>query len=166
MLSSRKVPGINAWRGNKFNILNLTRVTTSGRVIFEIDGLRFIAISCVVFLHFLAQIAPKNNLPLSYSGYNGISRIIYWIGSQGHYGVQLFFVISGLVLGLQFTNAHRNGNPAPALRVFYLRRITRLEPPYILSLIVSYVIVALLFSRGLIKNGDDFWGGAFTALRC
>lgn len=51
-------------------------------------------------------------------------------------GVQLFFVISGYVLGVPFLKHHQNGHPAVPLRNFYKRRLTRLEPPYLLSLLL------------------------------
>ena len=61
----------------------------------------------------------------------------------GYLGVELFFVISGLIISYPFISAHFGGQQYPSLRNFYLRRITRLEPPYFLVMFGSYLFVRL-----------------------
>ncbi|HEV7705507.1 MAG TPA: acyltransferase, partial [Gemmatimonadaceae bacterium] len=62
--------------------------------------------------------------------------------ATGHYGVHLFFIISGFVLALPFA-AHRfAGRPPVKLRAYFLRRLTRLEPPYIIAMVGFAVALA------------------------
>jgi peptidoglycan/LPS O-acetylase OafA/YrhL len=60
-------------------------------------------------------------------------------------GVELFFVISGLVLGLPFARSHARISGPVSLKCYFLRRLTRLEPPYIVNM--------LLAAAGLIAVG-------------
>lgn len=50
-------------------------------------------------------------------------------------GVLLFFVISGFILALPFALQHQRGGERVSLRAYFLRRLTRLEPPYLLTLL-------------------------------
>ena len=118
-------------------VARLARVTSSGRTIEEIDGLRFVAISFVFMQHFqqaLVSTAPHGPQPTP-----------LWVLENAHFGVELFFVLSGFVLGLPFVHAHVQREPQVSLRAYFpgretrkyfLRRLTRLEPPYILSLVL------------------------------
>ena len=58
-------------------------------------------------------------------------------------GVQLFFVISGYILALPFASYALKGGKKISLRSFYLRRVTRLEPPYLLAMILMFVLLVL-----------------------
>ena len=127
-------------------VARLARVTSSGRTIEEIDGLRFVAISFVFMQHFqqaLVSTAPHGPQPMP-----------LWVLENAHFGVELFFVLSGFVLGLPFVRAHVQREPQVNSRgyflgretgkyfpgretgKYFLRRLTRLEPPYILSLVL------------------------------
>ena len=111
----------------------------------EVDGLRFIAISVVLFHHLLAMF-------LSGSGRSPeVHTYSEWFAAAdqswlvipaycGHFGVNLFFVISGFILALPFAKRAFNGKAAPDLKSYYLRRVTRIEPPYLLNLIVIFLI--------------------------
>ena len=117
-------------------LLNLRRITTTGNFVPEIDGLRFIAISSVVLYHINGYLLLRNH----YAYTRGIARDsqIFSIFTPGALGVQLFFVISGLVLGMPFASWLTRGGKAVSLRSYFLRRLTRLEPPYILTLLVLF----------------------------
>lgn len=71
-----------------------------------------------------------------------------WLGDTGRYGwlgVEAFFVISGLVIPYSILRAF----PEYSLRdypTFIARRMTRLEPPYLISLLLVLVL-ALLASQ-------------------
>ena len=61
---------------------------------------------------------------------------------EGGYGVSIFFMISGFILSLPFAKAHFNKNPDKkniSLKRYYLRRLIRLEPPYIIALIIFFI---------------------------
>jgi peptidoglycan/LPS O-acetylase OafA/YrhL len=58
----------------------------------------------------------------------------------GHHGVELFFTISGFVLALPFAAHYLTGARPVRLGAYYLRRLTRLEPPYFVAMIGFFVL--------------------------
>ena len=61
---------------------------------------------------------------------------------EGGHGVALFFMISGFILSLPFARKHLNKGAevkAVNLKQYYIRRLIRLEPPYIIALILFFV---------------------------
>lgn len=132
--------------------LSFKRITSSGNFIPEIDGLRFIAITSVVLLHLsnfiTTKYVTKNNDDLDFS-------FLKHILSHGHIGVPLFFVISGYILGMPFAKFHLKNGDSVNLKNYFIRRLTRLEPPYILvmtALLFGAVYVAQTIS---LKNGIE-----------
>lgn len=127
----------------------LSRVTSSGEFIAEIDGLRFVAIAAVV-LHHIASIYMESSarfggevrFPRDWRRLSDESTLIHGLW-QGYFGVHLFFVISGFVLGLPFVRHYLSGRPAPSIRNYFMRRVTRIEPPYILNMLVCFGLIAL-----------------------
>jgi peptidoglycan/LPS O-acetylase OafA/YrhL len=117
----------------------LSRITSSGVFITEVDGLRFVAIMSVVLMHqlssFLNNVEPFGavNLPADYPGLMKQDFLIRLL-RYGDFGVPLFFLISGFVLALPFARARFESAPRPSLKAYYLRRLTRLEPTYVISL--------------------------------
>ncbi len=123
--------------------MRLQRITTSSRWIPEVDGLRFVAISSVLLIHILAQMNSHAHLyGLHTSGHEAFVAAMYQLGR----GVQLFFAISGYILAQPFLRQYVDGGKPVRLGSFYLRRLTRLEPPYILSLLI-YAVSLLLLHR-------------------
>lgn len=118
------------------------RVVSSGRFLPELDGLRFLAIVPVVLFHATMSLYLKH----AESGGTQVSAIdgsqgdavfrslVGWIVAHGFLGVQLFFLISGFVVTLPFARHYLLGARAPRLQAFYLKRLTRIEPPYIIAL--------------------------------
>lgn len=110
----------------------LSRVTSSGEFIAEVDGLRFLAIAPVVVFHvrnyLLANPVADYTAPAELDWAARVTH--HW-----HYGVQLFFIISGFVLALPFARARLRGAAPVGLRDYYLRRLSRLEPPYALVML-------------------------------
>jgi peptidoglycan/LPS O-acetylase OafA/YrhL len=118
---------------------SLSRETSSGRFIPEMDGLRFVAISMVILYHLNGYLMTKTVF------YEHGSSAPDWLCRSalvGFHGVELFFVISGFILALPFAAHHLSGAPAVSLRKYYLRRLTRLEPPYFVTI---FLLLALGF---------------------
>jgi peptidoglycan/LPS O-acetylase OafA/YrhL len=63
---------------------------------------------------------------------------------KGWIGVDVFFAISGFILGLPFSRHFRLGEPAVALGPYFLRRLSRLEVPYVLSLLLAFLALGML----------------------
>jgi peptidoglycan/LPS O-acetylase OafA/YrhL len=120
-------------------LAHISRETSSGRFIPEMDGLRFAAIGMVILFHLNGYLTAKSPF------YHAAPPTSDWLAQAaivGFRGVELFFVISGFILGLPFA-AHYLKAAAPVnLRKYYLRRLTRLEPPYIIALLVLFLLAA------------------------
>ncbi len=118
------------------------RVTSKGDYLPEIDGLRFLAIFFVFIFHAYGFFLSKN--PDTVKEINKIHHFFHFLCRDGDKGVPIFFTISGFILAIPFGNAIlKNGRPV-SLRKFFLRRLTRLEPPYILALLILFTGLLLL----------------------
>lgn len=146
------------------------RVTTTGNFIAEIDGLRLMAIGTVLLFHLALNLSIKSPAAYPVAGQG------HWISSITHYGahgVELFFIISGFILALPFAAHHLTGGKQVRLGSYYMRRVTRLEPPYIISLIGMFVLIlwfknvdvaeytrhflaSLTYSHNLIYRAESF----------
>jgi peptidoglycan/LPS O-acetylase OafA/YrhL len=115
-----------------------SRVTSGGAFIPEIDGLRFFAIITVVFHHLATQV-ERQVLRGPYAVEEGGSGWLLGIAHYGGVGVQVFFAISGFILAMPFAKAALTGGRPVALKEYFWRRLTRLEPPFILCMVVLYV---------------------------
>jgi peptidoglycan/LPS O-acetylase OafA/YrhL len=126
--------------GSKSFLERFSRVTTSGKFISEIDGLRFIAIGTVVLFHIAVSLRIRNAAAFTIPAGN----LLGGIASKGFHGVELFFIISGFILAMPFAAHHLKKKPAVRLGSYYLRRVTRLEPPYILSMLLLFAAIIIL----------------------
>lgn len=118
-------------------LAKFSRETSSGRFIPEVDGLRFAAIGMVVLFHLNGYLTTKSEL------YAASPARVDWLAQValvGFRGVELFFVISGFILGLPFAAHLIKGAPRVHLRKYYLRRLTRLEPPYFAAAILLFLL--------------------------
>jgi peptidoglycan/LPS O-acetylase OafA/YrhL len=135
----------------RITLNSFRRITSDGAYIPEIDGLRFIAILSVVFLHcyaeFLNRMAtgatPGQNgsgntpFPTGMDNQHGLLRLLW----HGGYGVAVFFAISGFILAWPFARQHLQAGRMVNLRFYFLRRLTRLEPPYIVVLLIRSILL-------------------------
>ena len=90
----------------------------------ELDGLRGIAIGMVLIWHFFA--VPARFAPATLLAYTMIPLRLLWTG------VDLFFVLSGFLIGGILLDARDSSN---YFRVFYTRRFFRIVPAYALTLL-------------------------------
>lgn len=120
-------------------ISSFKRITTNNHYIPEIDGLRFVAIFSVLLHHLHAYF--KTVYSGSTSNYTSLWENVL---TEGWNGVELFFMISGLVLSLPFARYYIQGAKKPKLRDYYIRRLTRIEPPYILCMIFLYLVFMVM----------------------
>jgi peptidoglycan/LPS O-acetylase OafA/YrhL len=106
-------------------MLQFRRITTQKRFIPQIDGLRFVAIGSVVLFH-LYSVLEHGAVPEPFPLNTDLAKR----------GVELFFAISGFILGVPFASRYLLGSPRVNLKQYFFRRLTRLEPPYFISLFV------------------------------
>ena len=130
----------------------------------EIDALRGIAAIIVVLYHYIILYDEK---------FGHIKENYIEIFSFGHYGVQLFFIISGFVIYMSVLKVRSTSD-------FLTKRAIRLYPTYIFAIIVTFAVVGIS-SLGTLKTGaadmlvnltmfQDFFGfknvdGVYWSLR-
>ncbi|MBB6372759.1 acyltransferase family protein [Chryseobacterium shigense] len=111
----------------------LQRVTAGGKKILYIDGLRFFCVITVFIEHFIDYYCDKN---LFFAENYTVINYKY-IGSTGIY---LFFSISGFIIGLPFIRQYVYKQGTVSIKDYFIRRLTRLEPPYIILLISLFIL--------------------------
>lgn len=107
----------------------------------QVDGLRGIAVIIVLLFHFL------NNSYSNSNELNGFEMIISKITSFGWAGVNLFFVISGFLIG---TILLRNKSKKNYFSTFYKRRFLRILPLYFVFLF-SYLLTKFLIDNNSLQ---------------
>lgn len=135
----------------------LTRVTSSGEFIPQVDGLRFLSMQLVLAHHVFAAYLEQTHrlgteqLPRDWALIADRSPLVNWVLHMT-IGVPLFFVLSGFVLAIPFARRSLDGQPAPSWKGYLTRRLIRLEPPYILNMLVMFLIIVIPWHQ------NDPWG--------
>lgn len=106
--------------------------TPSARHIPELDGIRGIAILLVLIWHFVASIIPTQSNTLG----DMIRQLLGFTWS----GVDLFFVLSGFLIGGILLD---QCDTPHYFKAFYARRISRVFPLYYVWLIIFIVLMLL-----------------------
>ena len=129
----------------------LSRRTSSGRYLPEVDGLRFVAIALVIVSHTYgvmalfsrggAMVLPFGDVHVAAPSGALFETLIH----QGGKAVLLFFALSGFILALPFVSARAGQGEPVRVRRYYMRRLTRLEPPYLL-VITLFLLVGVVVS--------------------
>jgi peptidoglycan/LPS O-acetylase OafA/YrhL len=83
---------------------------------------------------------------------------------NGAAGVELFFFISGYILAYPFLLGQ-----APSLRNFYARRLTRLEPPYLLIVLTCFLMLTVSGyqpqnATAFYKSATPLWQSALASM--
>jgi peptidoglycan/LPS O-acetylase OafA/YrhL len=128
-------------------IINLFKRTTSAKnFIPEIDGLRFIAIFTVLLFHFHFQLVKSiQDLTVYDFDDTGFWSSGWWF-VRLDLGVKVFFGISGFILSIPFFNQYWFNGKKVDLKSYFVRRLTRLEPPFIIAL-TGFLIVHLFILK-------------------
>ncbi|PIB34637.1 hypothetical protein BFP72_04035 [Reichenbachiella sp. 5M10] len=120
---------------------------TSGKYIEEIDGLRFFAIFPVLIHHLAERLIRLSET----SGQATSLDIMYFEAiPNGKLGVELFFIISGFVISLPLIKNWYTQFPNPIkfdYLKYFLRRLTRLEPPYLLVMLMSFIALSIILTH-------------------
>ena len=128
----------------------LTRITSGGKLIREIDGLRFLAIIPVLIQHMYERY--QRNTPLHFAE-NNEKAVTDFFASRGFIGVYIFFIISGFILALPFAKHSFANGKRVSVGEYFFRRVTRLEPTYILWITLLFIVFVLhgnnSFTEGL-----------------
>ena len=106
---------------------------TKGRLT-AIDALRGIASMCVILPHFVGFFAG-----LAAGGFQ-VGKVMMDLGEYGHWGVDIFFVVSGFVIAFTTLGRPLGWNGVSS---FMLRRLTRLAPPYWVSILLMLGVLCL-----------------------
>ncbi|HEY0323751.1 MAG TPA: acyltransferase [Pyrinomonadaceae bacterium] len=93
-----------------------------------LDPLRGLAALWVAWYHF----SGRDPLPL-----------VKWSGKHGYLGVHVFFVISGFVIPYALSRSDYRLKAYPR---FLLKRLLRLEPPYLVSILIVLAVVFLSYA--------------------
>lgn len=140
----------------------LQRSTQSTSFIPEIDGLRFFAIITVVFFHlntaYSRQIGMDDLAVSVMGGKENIWAPAWWI-IRLDLGVKVFFAISGFVLALPFLKQYIQNGKKVAIGDYFYRRLTRLEPPFVLTLLFFTAVHLVLFDKSLRELMPHLWAG-------
>ncbi|MHB8287511.1 MAG: acyltransferase family protein [Caulobacteraceae bacterium] len=94
------------------------------RRILALDGLRGCAAVMVVLSHYFGEVR------------HGASAMMF-----GWVGVDIFFVLSGFLIGKLILEREHHEN---FFQVFYIRRFFRIIPPYVLTILVVGLLIAVL----------------------
>jgi len=123
----------------------LSRKTSSNSFIPEIDGLRFFAIITVVLFHLNTALSKEVGIGLSgafeeMGGEKNLFSLAWW-WVRLDLGVKVFFAISGFVLALPFLQYYLGVSDKEIdIQAYFTRRLIRLEPPFIISLLIFYLV--------------------------
>ena len=118
------------------------------RRVFGLDALRAAAILSVVFSHLFVVLYPH------------LGQGLMFFGNAGFYGVELFFVLSGFLIGqILLRTGPEIGNPRNLL-LFYVRRWFRTLPLFILFLWVN-VWIKYWFDNYTFKDWEILQHGLF-----
>lgn len=102
----------------------------------QLDSLRGVAAMSVFLSHYLGAFSPQGTV------YTILRTSILGVCFNGHASVIFFFVLSGFVLSLPFIN-----NPQRPLKLveFYVKRVLRIYPAYVVILIIALCLKFYVF---------------------
>jgi peptidoglycan/LPS O-acetylase OafA/YrhL len=140
------------------------RKTASNNFIPEIDGLRFLAIITVLLYHLNTVFSEEIGLGLSNAlvemGGAKTNFTMAWWWVRLDLGVKVFFAISGFVLALPFLKYYLGlTDKKVQFKAYFVRRLTRLEPPFIITLVFFYIVQVFLLNEDALVFLKHFGAG-------
>lgn len=145
-------------------LTSLQRSTSSTKFIPEIDGMRFFAIITVVIFHlntaYTKELGHTLTETFSILGDTTFTQIGWWI-KRLDVGVKVFFAISGFILTIPFAKYYYGQGRKIEIKDYFIRRLTRLEPPYVVSLILFFFIHLFVLKADISSLLQSFFAGIF-----
>ena len=120
---------------SEYLLSKLRRVTSGESYLPEVDGVRFVAISLVLLAHTHERVLRRVQ-----EFYPNVTEEMLEIAGPG---VSIFFALSGFILYRGLKNSLARGTGL-RLKSYFLRRITRLEPPYIVVMTGLFLYMILI----------------------
>ena len=146
-----------------FTLDSLRRTTNQRAFIPEIDGLRFLSIATVVVYHlnpaYARNIGKDAGFGLSQMGSMWDMHTLAWWWARLDLGVKVFFSISGFVLALPFLKSLLQGGHSVNLKEYFIRRLTRLEPPFVVTLTLFLIVHVTMLGKPLGEMMPHFLAG-------
>ena len=135
----------SSWPGLRPLASALSRATPAPSIIDPLTGIRGLAATWVVLYHFLPDLEAL--LPAS--------AIASPFLGQGHFAVPMFFVLSGFLLTYRYRESFCDGLDGSTLLTFWGRRLARVYPLHLTTLLVvlAMVIVARLMGLTISERG-------------
>ena len=109
----------------------------------QLDSLRGLAALFVLFTHYYGILLQPRFFWL-----NAVKVSPLGILFNGNAAVMFFFVLSGFVLSLPYVN----GNRPMILTAFYIKRIFRIYPAFIIAIVISLLLKQFLFDGAGMAN--------------
>ena len=120
---------MKAWlQMREWSLRHLARPQPAQVFVPQIDGLRCVAICAVICYHMQGYVVAAIGQPHP-------GTLLHRLLAEGAFGVPLFFSLSGYIITMPFL-----GPKPPPLRNYFLRRLTRLEPPYFINLLLVFLL--------------------------
>ena len=131
-----------------------------------LDGLRGWAVTLVFLVHFCGSYALQRrsvdfDAVTDVAGMGPVDQFLYWLFFS-HYGVQIFFAISGFVISRSIAGSR-------TLReylIFLGHRVLRIYPAFLLSLALAAIVAASVYGDAIdwttLSRNLVFLNGAFA----
>jgi peptidoglycan/LPS O-acetylase OafA/YrhL len=116
------------------------REVSNGAYRPEIDGLRFFAIAIVVFGHLIQRV---DRFMLGFRAVADEHALVAHMRIGPGLGVYLFFTISGFIIATQARRAKESPLSSGFLKAYFGRRVLRIEPPYMILLVATWLMLTL-----------------------
>jgi peptidoglycan/LPS O-acetylase OafA/YrhL len=140
------------------------QVSLAGSYAPQWDGVRVLAIAPVLFWH--ASLRGDRLYALGDKPPSAFEQWMSFAIPKGEVGVELFFVLSGLMISAPFLGEAARSIDAKA---FYVRRMTRLYPLYLFVLLLSFAMLSVTGyaptdAPSVGKAAGPLWHSLFASL--